>query len=161
MYVETVVEPVVVLDEEIDSSPALLDRLLSISKSVRAVTGLELSAIGLDVGQDQFLHVIDSRLLSTCEVARILNVRPSTVSKMADRLVAKGLIERQGDQRDFRRTLLCLTPEGTKKRRQVHEVWSRIETHLEKCDPSIREAKVDAVLDVVDAALAKQLMRIR
>lgn len=140
----------------------LVDQLLMISKAARALTSLHLAEIDLEVGQDQFLHVAGNvDIVSTSEVSSMLNVRPSTVSKMADRLVAKGLVERASDGRDARRTLLRLTPDGMRKRDEVHAAWDRIEEKLTKYDQSLGDEGVARALDAVDSVLRRQLQRLR
>ncbi|MEV0902076.1 MarR family transcriptional regulator [Actinoplanes sp. NPDC049802] len=45
-------------------------------------------------------------------LARMLHVRQSSITPLADRLEAAGLIERQRDETDRRRIWLCPTPAG-------------------------------------------------
>ncbi|WP_328469556.1 MarR family transcriptional regulator [Actinoplanes sp. NBC_00393] len=52
-------------------------------------------------------------------LARLLYVQQSSVTPLADRLEAAGLIERERDEADRRRVWLCPTPEGEKMAREV------------------------------------------
>jgi DNA-binding MarR family transcriptional regulator len=106
--------------------------LLSISKSMRALHGIKLATLGFHIGQDELLIVVDEQGTSVSSIADQLAVRPSTVSKMMDRLVDKGLMERIGDGKDARRTLARITPDGTKARRQVMQAREELEWDLAK-----------------------------
>ena len=69
--------------------------LLSISKSTRALVGLKLNEVGFHNGQDELLLALDtSTPISVSKLAGELNVRPSTVSKMLDRLIDARTVER-------------------------------------------------------------------
>ena len=50
--------------------------------------------------------------ISVGRLARLLDVHPSTVTGLADRLIRRGLLRRRPDPRDARRQLLGLTPAG-------------------------------------------------
>jgi DNA-binding MarR family transcriptional regulator len=106
--------------------------LLSISKSMRALHGIKLATLGFHIGQDELLMVADEKGTSVSSIADLLSVRPSTVSKMMDRLVDKGLMERIGDGKDARRTLIRITPDGIKARKQVMQAREELEEDLAK-----------------------------
>lgn len=162
MYIDLAIKPEVSRANARKPRRYLVDQLLMISKAARALTALHLAKIDLEVGQDQFLHVAGSvKIVSTSQVSAMLNVRPSTVSKMADRLVEKGLVERLSDDGDARRTLLRLTGDGVKKRDEVHAAWDRIEASLAKCDRSLADDGIAEALDAVDCVLRTQLHRLR
>ncbi|NDV89574.1 MarR family transcriptional regulator [Aurantimonas aggregata] len=57
----------------------------------------------------------------------ILQIRPSTISKTVDHLVARGLVERTRDPDDARLTVICITPSGTEMQRRIKEVWQAVE----------------------------------
>lgn len=76
---------------EVDDPLPLVRALLSISKSTRAFLALLLSDIGLHLGQDQLIACLrHGEPMSVSTLADRIAVRPSTVSKMLDRLVEKG-----------------------------------------------------------------------
>ena len=146
-----------------DELPAsLVPTLLSISKATRALMGLLLADIGLNAGQDQLLAALDAdRPVSVCRVAATLNVRPSTTSKMVERLMRKGFIERCNVDGDARLTLLRLTLAGAAKRVEVLDLWARFATNLtSKLDEPDDQDMADA-LQIVDAALRRRLSRLR
>lgn len=136
--------------------------LLSISKSVRALTALSVEAIGLSVGQDQFLEALDPEAPATVsELCAALNVRPSTVSKMCDRLSQKGFVERRVCHSDARRTIVSLTEAGQLKRREVLKAWDQVQAGLVKSYPALDDPEVRDLLSSVDSILLKRLSRLR
>lgn len=136
--------------------------LLSISKSVRALTSLSVEEIGLNVGQDQFLSAVQpGKETSVSELCTTLNVRPSTVSKMADCLTEKGLVERAKCGGDARRTIILLTESGVAKRDEVHAVWDRLHDGLAKADSVLDDPDARAALTTIDTVLRKRLARLR
>lgn len=110
----------------------LAPSLLSISKSVRALQGMRLAKLGFYSGQDGLLMIADTKGASVSSIADRLSIRPSTVSKMMDRLVEKGLVERTGDIKDARRTLVRITPAGIEAREQIIQFQQELERELSK-----------------------------
>jgi DNA-binding MarR family transcriptional regulator len=108
-------------------------RLLSISKSVRGLSGYMLAEVGLHPGQDAMILALASGTsLSVTELADALGVRPSTVSKMADRLLKCGYLLRKRDETDKRTTSISLTPEGLALREKLLALHARLEPNSSK-----------------------------
>ena len=83
------------------SEARLVCALLSVSKSTRALTRIKLAERDFHNGQDELLLALDEEAaIPVSKLADELKVRPSTVSKMLERLVRKGLVERSVDQRN-------------------------------------------------------------
>ncbi|MCQ0987742.1 MarR family winged helix-turn-helix transcriptional regulator [Jiella marina] len=90
-----------------------------------------LDRIDLHPGQDQLLDKLDrDNPINVSSLADSLAVRPSTVSKMLDRLIDRGLVERASNLRDARRTMVRLTEAGMKAQAEVREIWSKLEEEL-------------------------------
>lgn len=143
-------------------SAELVPLLLSIAKSSRAFLTLLLAEVSLHPGQDQLLQCLgpgDS--ISVSVLAEQLAVRPSTVSKMLDRLIERNLVRRTSSSQDARRTMVALTPSGVEARRAVQDVWNRLEAELR---PSFGNEEFETqmqVLQKVDALLSSRLRRLR
>lgn len=136
--------------------------LLSIAKSTRAFLALLLSEIDLHPGQDQLLHRLQpDEPVSVSMLADQLAVRPSTVSKMLDRLIEKNLVERAANSRDARRTMVILTPEGEVAQRSVKIIWDRLEAELTSALTRSDVDKLMGALDQVDELLSVKLRRLR
>ena len=144
------------------SDAEIVGLLLSISKSTRAFIALLLAEIDLHPGQDQLLDRLEhGSSVSVSELAEQLAVRPSTVSKMLDRLIQKGLVIRVASHGDARRTMVELTDAGDKVRRSVHQLWQRLETDLHGAIPNGEAPEVEAALKRMDALLRTKLRRLR
>jgi DNA-binding MarR family transcriptional regulator len=149
------------------SSGSTLAALLCIAKSTRAIYGLKLATMGLHNGQDELLIAIGSEGTTVSVLADRLMVRPSTVSKMMDRLIEKDLVDRFGDHRDARRTLIRITQAGSAMRERLIEMRSEVDAELAKAmnagSPSSAEggACTPAHLAACAAALVKHLRRLR
>ena len=147
-----------------DKSPApvIVPSLLSIAKSTRAFVALLLSEIGLHPGQDQLIDKLDAnRLVSVSALAEQLAVRPSTVSKMLDRLVDKGLLERSANDADARRTMVGLTDKGIEAQTAIRTIWIRLEQDLTGQMSPDDLRTLDRSLTRTDALLSQKLRRLR
>lgn len=114
-----------------DQSMVIVPSLLSIAKSTRAFLALLLAEVGLHPGQDQLLDRLDpANPASVSMLADQLSVRPSTISKMLDRLIDRGLVARSSNSRDARQTMVQLTPAGQEAQIAVREIWQRLEAEL-------------------------------
>lgn len=146
----------------IDADVRVVPYLLSISKSSRALLGIKLAEIGFYNGQDETMLALEpDRPVTVSALADKLSVRPSTVSKMLDRLVLKKLVERTADKRDLRRTVVRITPEGMEAQTQIQKVREQVEREL---TADIGPADLDALLGQLrslDAQLTKRLLRLR
>jgi len=140
----------------------LVTSLLSISKSTRAFLSLLLAEIDLHSGQDQLLHrLAPGQPVSVSALADQLAVRPSTVSKMLDRLIEKQLVNRSSNASDARRTMVMLTPEGEEVRTRVRVLWDRLEEELTGAIPEADHAPLLQALRQVDNLLTAKLRRLR
>ncbi|WP_353956206.1 MarR family winged helix-turn-helix transcriptional regulator [Aurantimonas endophytica] len=138
---------------------ALVPKLLSIAKSIRAMMGLRLADLGMHAGQDELLlALVPEGTVSGSRLADTLAVRPSTVSKMLDRLVTAGLVERAEDPRDARRTVVRLTSSGVDMQGRLREVWQEVENELQDVpDRSV----VTHSLQELQRVLSAKLRRLR
>ena len=140
----------------------IVPSLLSIAKSTRAFLTLVLTEIDLHPGQDQLLHRLEPESpISVSALADQLAVRPSTVSKMLDRLIEKNLVVRAASNRDARRTMVMLTTEGEAAKRSVRMIWDRIESELVASLNREELSRVSSALDQVDDLLSAMLRRLR
>jgi DNA-binding MarR family transcriptional regulator len=143
-------------------APVIVPSLLSIAKSTRAFLALLLAEIDLHPGQDQLLDRLDPNSpVSVSMLADQLFVRPSTVSKMLDRLIEKGLVARTANSRDARRTMVQLTPLGEKAQNSIRELWRRLENDLVSSLPADDVEALDRSLARTDELLTRKLRRLR
>lgn len=87
-----------------------------------------LSELGLHAGQEMILCSLwQSDGLSQTELAEELGVQPATVTKMLNRMVRNGLVERRKDSTDQRISRVFLTDKGWELREPVVQVWQKLE----------------------------------
>lgn len=86
-----------------------------------------LAPIGLHPGQEVFLLELQERGEATqAELAEALRVEPPTVTNMAQRLEAAGLISRRVDPCSRRSVLVTLSPAGGQRMADLHRVWYQL-----------------------------------
>jgi MarR family transcriptional regulator, organic hydroperoxide resistance regulator len=91
----------------------------------RARIGTALADLGLTFAQAHALRLLDpERPLPMSALAELLVCDASNVTGIADRLEARGLIERRSAGGDRRVKVLVLTPAGSVLRADVHELMS-------------------------------------
>lgn len=140
----------------------LVPTLLSISKSTRAFLALLLVEIDLHPGQDQLIHRLSpGETVSVSMLADQLAVRPSTVSKMLDRLIEKELVVRAANSRDARRTMVSLTAKGEAIKREVQAIWNRLEHELTGALTGSEVDRLSGSLEQIDDLLTVKLRRLR
>nr|WP_245396523.1 MarR family winged helix-turn-helix transcriptional regulator [Jiella sonneratiae] len=144
------------------SPPGLVPSLLSIAKSTRAFLTILLAEIELHPGQDQLLDRLEVESpVNVSTLADLLAVRPSTVSKMLDRLIERGLVSRSANARDARRTMVHLTPAGLEAQGKVREIWLKLEADLTSALGEEEIAILDNSLHRADDILSQRLRRLR
>ncbi|MEO3845978.1 MarR family transcriptional regulator [Streptomyces sp. CNZ287] len=129
--------------------------VLTTSRVLVAIAARSLAAVEGTVTLAQFRMLV---VLSThgpvklVALAQQLEVNPSTAMRMADRLIATGLISREVNPTDRRETVLRVTPPG---RRLVNEVTARrrdeIAAIVARMAPPQREALITALTAFTDA----------
>jgi DNA-binding MarR family transcriptional regulator len=109
---------------------SVVDAVLTASRVLVAIAARSLAEVADEVTLTQYrsLVVLASRgPQSVAALADELGVTPSTVSRLCDRLVRKGLVRRREDRRDRRAVRLALTPAG---RELVDAVTERRRTEI-------------------------------
>lgn len=141
-------------------SPTDLDKvtesLLTASRALVAVAARSLAAVDESVTLPQYrmLVVVASRgpqLMG--HLAEALGVHQSTATRLCDRLVGKGLVERSSGHPSRREVQIDLTSEG---HRIVHDVSAArrvdIAQIVARIPPALRSATVEALAAFNDAA---------
>jgi DNA-binding MarR family transcriptional regulator len=141
------------IDTHIDMVTELL---LTASRALVAVAARSLAAVDESVTLPQFrvLVILASRgPRLMVQLAEALGIHQSTATRVCDRLVAKGLVERSRDHPSRREVQIDLTAEG---RRIVHDVSAArradIEQIVARIPPALRSATVEALTAFNDAA---------
>ena len=136
--------------------------LVRIVKNARGLLALKVAELGLHAGQDHLLMILlPGKPATVSHLAADLCVRPSTVSKMVDRMSAAGLVEKSENGSDARQTLIACTPAGDKIRECVRDVWMSTDAYLfQGMSPDTAEHFRDAI-GQLDELLQLRVKRLR
>ncbi|HRK23997.1 MAG TPA: MarR family winged helix-turn-helix transcriptional regulator [Beijerinckiaceae bacterium] len=87
--------------------------------------------LGFFPGQEGLvLHLAENGAMTIGALAEVLKVRPPTVSKTVNRLLAQGLIERNSIAEDARKSSVALTPEGIKRAKVLAGRLDKVEADI-------------------------------
>lgn len=92
-----------------------MEALAALSRVLVGLTARSLGALDIDLTLSQYrtVVVLASRgPQRTTDLARELGVHPSTVTRVCDRLIRRGLVHREHGRRDRRVAWLTLTEQG-------------------------------------------------
>lgn len=108
-----------------ESLDAITDALLTASRLLVAISARSIASIDetLTIAQFRTLVILSNEgPVNLATLAGLLDVQPSTIGRMADRLVTAGLIDRHTHPNSRRELVVDLTPQG---RRIVREVTAQ------------------------------------
>ena len=115
-----------------------------IGMAERRRRGAELAELGLTFAQAHALRILDpERPLPMSTLAKELACDASNVTGIADRLEARGLIERRSAEGDRRVRVLALTPAGVELRDRVLELMRRPPAAIAALAPADQRALRD------------------
>lgn len=110
------------------SGGPLSDALSRVSRLHRATAGKLLRCTGLYPGQELLMKLLwEAGPVPQSELIRTMELDPSTVTKMLQRLEQTGHVRRHPDPVDRRAVLVEATEEGGALRPVVEAAWSRLE----------------------------------
>ncbi len=148
-------------------TPAELIRylVLAAQREGNRQLGQALRALGLTPAQSEVLRILgEHEPLTLSGIGELLVCESgSNPSRLVDRLVSAGLVERVASADDRRQVTLTLSPEGRQAESQVREVeaalYARIDTALEGVDvgPALELLRRLSAGEPAGEALAKRL----
>jgi DNA-binding MarR family transcriptional regulator len=140
----------------------IIEVLNHITKASRILLGISLAELGLVRGQDEMLMALQiGSPIAVSSLAVLIGVRPSTVSKMADRLIESGVVRRSADPLDSRKTLIVLTPAGLAVRSKILAIYGQLEADFREAYGAAGAKQIAASLSMIDAVLTSRLARLR
>jgi DNA-binding MarR family transcriptional regulator len=132
----------------------LVDTVLAVSRALVGVAARSLAAAGDEVTLPQYRTLVVLAAhgpQGTAELAAALAVNPSTVTRMCDRLVRKGLVRRHRQAGDRRTVRLMLTAAG---RELVAEVTRRRRAELARLLGALPPGQYQPVIGAFQAFAA-------
>jgi DNA-binding MarR family transcriptional regulator len=122
-----------------------------IGMAERARRGAALAEHGLTFAQAHALRLLEpEHPLPMSKLAKHLFCDASNVTGIADRLEARGLIERRAAEGDRRVKVLALTPEGVMLREQVLEILTEPPAAITALSPADQRALRDILQRAVE-----------
>jgi DNA-binding MarR family transcriptional regulator len=123
---------------------------------------IKLAEIGLHIGQGDLLtSLAEGEIIAVSESAKRLNIRPSSASKLIDRLVEQGFIRRFADPLDSRKSLIEITPSGALARSKVSRIQVEVEREVFSKITMSEKASIDDRFDSIDRVLTSLMHRVR
>ncbi len=128
-----------------------------IARMHRTLIGGLLRSVGVFPGQEVLLMQLFERdRRSQTELVKSLDLDPSTVTKMLQRMARSGWIRREQSASDRRVVLVSLTDKGERLRQQVADAWREVEeTTIGFLTPPERE-QLQELLDRVDSQVRRR-----
>lgn len=113
---------------------------------------LELAASGHDLTFSQFITIkkLATGIASVTDLARAADLNPGAMTRLLDKLEAKGLIERVADPADRRALHIHLTEAGT-------AIWRDID----QCGQRVRERALSGMDEATRVQLTRLLEQVR
>ncbi|WP_230790331.1 MarR family winged helix-turn-helix transcriptional regulator [Aurantimonas coralicida] len=140
----------------------IIEELLQVAKLTRTYVDIALRVAHLHPGQDELICVLTTEpTMTVSEIADLLHIRSSTVSKTTDRLAAKGLVERVPFESDHRKTALVLTPAGVETQTFVREIWCGVEENLFGELSTSETEEIREGLELLDRRLRERVAQFR
>src|SRR3954452_17742511 len=129
----------------IDQRPMLL--LIKLANEVAGRAGDPLAGLGLSGRQYLVLAILCSdEPSSQLELARLCGLLPAQIVPVVDELERRGLVERERDESDRRRSVVRPTAQGLHLPAQADELARSIEDELfDELDPGVREQFSDTM----------------
>lgn len=131
-----------------DLHDTIIPALLTTAKMIRSMMAINLSALGLQIGQEEVLLAFErSRPMSPDQLAAKLNIRPDTAAKLLSRLVQQHLAMRVEDTTDPNAMVVVITASGA-------EMQVRLRIMLESIDRELHSALDGSLVDAMHSEVA-------
>ncbi|MGV9581440.1 MarR family winged helix-turn-helix transcriptional regulator [Streptomyces sp. NPDC003509] len=123
----------------------------------RMTAGRLLKGLGLYPGQEfLMMHLWDNGAVRQAELIKAMDLDPSTVTKMLQRLEQAGHVRRRPDPGDRRAVLVEATERSCALRAEVRDAWSGLEEHTLADLDAAERAELIRLLAKVEQNLCQQ-----
>lgn len=102
-----------------------------LSRIISAIYDDALGKLGLKVSQFTLLNAIaHSRAVRPSELAKLMAMDQSTLSRNVDRMCARGWLRLEGGDDDRRSHRILMTPQGTAILKEAYPAWLKAQTEV-------------------------------
>jgi len=106
-------------------------QIQQISHFLKQIQNAQLLTEGLSISHVNVMYVLYTQdCVTQSFIQKKLGIKASSLSKLIDILMQKGLVTRKVSERDARIKLICLTPSGKTKKAQLYAITKDIEQQL-------------------------------
>jgi DNA-binding MarR family transcriptional regulator len=131
--------------------------LSRISRLHRIAAGKLLQRTGLYPGQEfLMMHLWNGGAVRQSELIKSMDLDPSTVTKMLQRLDQAGYVTRSSDPDDRRAVVVESTTESCALRSEVKDAWSELEEHTLAGLDDVERGELARLLAKVESNLCAQ-----
>jgi len=120
-----------------EPTPGILSLVYQMKQKCAQVDQQLMDDLNISQSELLFFSALDNCLgLSSPELAKNMGLSLSRISRVVDKLVVNGYLDRNTDAADRRAITLCLTPKGKVVRSKIDEVRNECEARLIETIPS-------------------------
>lgn len=120
-----------------EASSGILSMIYEMKKKCARVDQLLMDDLNISQSELLFFSALDTcKELNSPELAKNMGLSASRVSRVVDKLVVNGFLDRSTDATDRRAITLCLTDKGKEIRIQIDKVRNECEARLLDAIPS-------------------------
>ena len=120
-----------------EPTPGILSLVYQMKQKCAQVDQQLMDDLKISQSELLFFSALDNCLgLSSPELAKNMGLSLSRISRVVDKLVVNGYLDRNTDAADRRAITLCLTPKGKVVRSKIDEVRNECEARLIETIPS-------------------------
>ena len=145
--------------DQTSNDDLILDAIVRGSRVLLAMAIRSLSAVDIDLTLVQYRSLVFIAQHSKCTVSELadnLGVSHPTVTRLCDRLIEKGLIERDQSSNDRRRVELVLRPKALEALSKVTEHRRSDIREILKQIPRTQWSEIANALDLISEAAGEQ-----
>jgi len=114
-----------------EKKTAILDLVYEMKKKCAAIDNRLMEHLHLSQSELLFFSSLDQCIgISSPELAKNMGLSPSRISRVIEKLVVDGYLDRNIDKTDRRAITLCLTDEGKKIRAEIDKNRQECEARL-------------------------------
>lgn len=133
------------------NSTEILDLVFEMKKKCAVIDNQLMDQLHLSQSELLFFSSLDQCIgISSPELAKNMGLSPSRISRVIEKLVVDGYLDRNIDKTDRRAITLCLTEEGKKIR-------AEIDKHRQECEARILQVLPDSDVEKFREIIGKMI----
>ena len=128
----------------------ILGLVFEMKKKCAAIDNQLMDQLHLSQSELLFFSSLDQCIgVSSPELAKNMDLSPSRISRVIEKLVVDGYLDRNTDKSDRRAITLCLTDEGKKVKAEIDKSRNECETRLLKILPDSEIEKFKEIIGLM------------